>query len=120
MAFALRDEVLGVWGDPAVTGKPTGDDLRTGKPTVLLSMAVDRLTGPAAEALRKTGSASMSSQDVTVLQDAMVSAGVRDELEKLIMGHVEDACIVLLDGALHPAGAAGLVDLARALAWRTS
>ena len=32
MAFALRDEVLGVWGDPAVTGKPAGDDLRTESP----------------------------------------------------------------------------------------
>jgi geranylgeranyl diphosphate synthase, type I len=119
MAFALRDEVLGVWGDPAVTGKPAGDDLRTGKPTVLLSMAVDRLTGPAAAALRKTGSASMSPHDVTVLQDAMVTAGVRDELEKLIMRHVEDACIALLDGTLHPAGAAGLVDLTKELAWRS-
>jgi geranylgeranyl diphosphate synthase type I len=120
MAFALRDEVLGVWGDPAVTGKPAGDDLRTGKPTVLLSMAVDRLVGPAAEALRKAGSTSMSSQDVAVLQDAMVTAGVRDELEKLIMRHVENACMALLDGALHPVGAAGLVDLTKALARRTA
>jgi geranylgeranyl diphosphate synthase type I len=120
MAFALRDEVLGVWGDPAVTGKPAGDDLRTGKPTVLLSMAVDRLVGPAAEALRKAGSTSMSSQDVAVLQDAMVTAGVRDELEKLIMQYVENACMALLDGALHPVGAAGLVDLTKALAWRTA
>jgi geranylgeranyl pyrophosphate synthase len=120
MAFALRDEVLGVWGDPAVTGKPAGDDLRTGKPTVLLSMAVDRLTGAAAEALKKTGSASMNSYDVLVLQDAMVTAGVRDELEKLIMRHVEDACMVLLDGALDPVGAAGLVDLTKELAWRMS
>ena len=55
MAFALRDEVLGVWGDPAVTGKPAGDDLRTGKPTVLLSVAVERLDGAAAEALRNGG-----------------------------------------------------------------
>ena len=77
MAFALRDEVLGVWGDPAITGKPAGDDLRTGKPTVLLSVAADRLDGAAAEALRRAGSASMTSRDVAVLQDAMLTAGVR-------------------------------------------
>jgi geranylgeranyl diphosphate synthase, type I len=83
-------------------------------------MAVDRLTGPAAEALRRAGSTSMTSRDVAVLQDAMVTAGVRDELEKLIMRHVENACMALLDGALHPVGAAGLVDLTKALARRTA
>jgi geranylgeranyl pyrophosphate synthase len=120
MAFALRDEVLGVWGDPAVTGKPAGDDLRTGKPTVLLSVAVERLDGTAAEALRKAGSDSMTSRDVAVLQDAMLTTGVRNEVEKLIVRHVQDAHEALTDSALHPAGVAGLVDLTKALAWRTS
>ena len=120
MAFALRDEVLGVWGDPAVTGKPAGDDLRTGKPTVLLSVAVKRLDGAAAEALRRAGSDSMTSRDVAVLQDAILTTGVRNEVEKLIIRHVEEANVALTDGALHPAGVAGLVDLTKALAWRTS
>ena len=120
MAFALRDEVLGVWGDPVVTGKPAGDDLRSGKPTVLLSVAADRLAGAAAEALRKAGSASMTLQDVAVLQDAMLAAGVKDEVEKLIVRHVQDADMALTDGALHPVGVAGLIDLTKALAWRTS
>jgi geranylgeranyl diphosphate synthase, type I len=120
MAFALRDEVLGVWGDPAATGKPTGDDLRTGKPTVLLSLATDRLKGAAADALKKAGAVSMTSQDVAVLQEAMLTAGVKDEVEKLIIRHVEDAGIALTDGALHPVGVAGLIDLTAALAWRTS
>ncbi|GAB2921039.1 MULTISPECIES: polyprenyl synthetase family protein [unclassified Streptomyces] len=39
MAFQLRDDLLGVFGDPAVTGKPSGDDIRQGKPTYLLAMA---------------------------------------------------------------------------------
>jgi len=41
VAFQLRDDVLGVFGDPAVTGKPSGDDLRAGKRTVLLAEAVE-------------------------------------------------------------------------------
>ena len=41
VAFQLRDDVLGVFGDPAVTGKPSGDDLRSGKRTVLLAEAVE-------------------------------------------------------------------------------
>ena len=119
-AFALRDEVLGVWGDPVVTGKPAGDDLRTGKPTVLLSVATDRLAGAAAAALKRAGSAAITSQDVAVLQDAMLTTGVKDEVEKLIVRHVEDADMALTDGTLHPAGVAGLIDLTKALAWRRS
>ena len=47
-AFQLRDDLLGVFGDPNVTGKPAGDDLREGKRSVLLALASARgadLTG---------------------------------------------------------------------------
>ena len=43
IAFQLRDDQLGVFGDPAVTGKPAGDDLREGKRTVLVGTALARL-----------------------------------------------------------------------------
>src|SRR5690606_21611114 len=39
-AFQLRDDLLGIFGDPAVTGKPTGDDLREGKRTVVVARAM--------------------------------------------------------------------------------
>jgi len=39
-AFQLRDDLLGVFGDPETTGKPAGDDLREGKRTVLLAHAL--------------------------------------------------------------------------------
>ena len=39
VAFQLRDDLLGVYGDPAVTGKPAGDDLLEGKRTLLLATA---------------------------------------------------------------------------------
>ncbi|MFB8384553.1 polyprenyl synthetase family protein [Streptomyces rubiginosohelvolus] len=39
VAFQLRDDLLGVFGDPTVTGKPSGEDIREGKPTYLLAVA---------------------------------------------------------------------------------
>jgi geranylgeranyl pyrophosphate synthase len=120
VAFALRDEVLGVWGDPVATGKPVGDDLRRGKPTVLLSLAADCLNGAASRALRKAGSAAMTARDVAALQDAMSIAGVQRQMEALIARHVDEACSCLVDGDLQPAGVAGLIDLTKTLAWRTS
>lgn len=54
-AFALRDDLLGVWGDPEITGKPAGDDLLEGKPTMLLALAAERLDGDAAALLDQVG-----------------------------------------------------------------
>jgi geranylgeranyl diphosphate synthase, type I len=45
IAFQLRDDLLGVYGDPAVTGKPAGDDLLEGKRTLLLATARAALSG---------------------------------------------------------------------------
>ena len=54
-AFALRDDLLGVWGDPRLTGKPAGDDLLSGKPTVILSLADERLRGSDRTLLARVG-----------------------------------------------------------------
>ena len=52
-AFQLRDDILGVFGDPAETGKPAGDDLREGKRTVLIAIAVERSTPAQASVIRR-------------------------------------------------------------------
>lgn len=119
-AFALRDDLLGVWGDPALTGKPAGDDLRNGKATVILAVAASRLTGAAAAVLGRVGTTAARSDDVSVLQEAMIDAGVLGQIETMISNRVESAIAELDHRALVPAGVAGLRDIAAAIAWRQS
>nr|WP_269452221.1 polyprenyl synthetase family protein [Tessaracoccus coleopterorum] len=59
-AFALRDDILGVLGDPARTGKPVGDDLLSGKPTVLLALAEQRFDTYWRGRLRRIGREAVS------------------------------------------------------------
>jgi geranylgeranyl diphosphate synthase type I len=88
-AFQLRDDLLGVFGDPAVTGKPAGDDLREGKRTVLVARAL-RLAGQAGdtatiELLRsRLGDPDLSAADAALVANAIAATGAADEVEKLI------------------------------------
>ena len=119
-AFALRDDYLGVWGDPEVTGKPAGDDLLEAKATVLLSLARERLRGPDAELFDRLGTASFRRRDVAALAAAMRQAGIASEVEHLIAQAVDDAlgCLDVL--SLPEPAASGLRDAARTVAWRKS
>lgn len=119
-AFALRDEYLGVWGDPDVTGKPAGDDLMEAKATVLLSLAEDRLTGADAALIARLGTPNLAPTDVDHLASVIRDSGVADELEAMIADAVEAGLDCLKAPPLAAAGVAGLRDAASALAWRES
>jgi geranylgeranyl diphosphate synthase type I len=77
-AFQLRDDVLGVFGDPAVTGKPAGDDLREGKRTVLVARAAELASPEDREALwRDLG----TTEGVDELADLIRRTGALDAVE---------------------------------------
>jgi len=118
-AFALRDDLLGVWGDPALTGKPAGDDLQSGKPTVILSLAQRRVSGSARRVLAKVGTPELSPRDVHLLQTSLRDFGVVDAVENMINAHLDRALSALDDQVLHPEGIAGLTQMAHQIAWRT-
>ncbi|WP_168207393.1 polyprenyl synthetase family protein [Microlunatus elymi] len=88
-AFALRDDILGVWGDPAITGKPAGDDLIAGKPTVIIALASQRLAAAESRLLTRVASAERRPADVERLQWAIHDAGVRADVEEMISQHVD-------------------------------
>jgi len=84
-AFQLRDDLLGVFGDPKVTGKPAGDDLREGKRTVLMAMTHDRISGPAeAEFLKEFGNPDISESAIARLQEIISETGAAIHVEDLI------------------------------------
>lgn len=84
-AFQMRDDMLGVFGDEAQTGKPAGDDLREGKRTVLVAMArkrADRSTLSVFDEL--IGDPTLTNDQVDMLRASLISTGAVDELEELI------------------------------------
>lgn len=119
-AFALRDDVLGVIGDPAATGKPVGDDIVAGKPTVLMALADDRFSPRWRSALRRASSPRASARLVADIQGELVRSGVIAEVETMIEDAVAAAYIALDEPAIDPAAVAGLRALARRVAWRTA
>ncbi len=117
-AFALRDDYLGVWGDPDRTGKPSGDDLWEAKATVLLTLARERLTGDDATLLDRLGTDGVTRDDVERLAASMRAAGVAGAVEELIATEYAAALACLQSPSLSSAGAAGIADAARTIAWR--
>jgi len=123
-AFQLRDDLLGVYGDPAVTGKPAGDDLRTGKPTTL-AMLARRFATPAqrAELTKRPagGSAGPNHEvDVTRLARVIAETGAKSRVETLIQQRVAEGIAAIRDVRIHDDARAALIDLAVTATHRTA
>jgi len=118
-AFQLRDDLLGVFGDPATTGKPAGDDLREGKRTVLVAraMAHAHAAGDAAlaDALHAgLGDRGLDDAACRALADKIAASGAVAEIEDLIAGLSEQAFAALARAPLSEDGRAMLVALGHA------
>jgi geranylgeranyl diphosphate synthase, type I len=108
-AFQLRDDVLGVFGDPSVTGKPAGDDLRAGKQTLLTALAARDPRG--APLRRRLGEPGLDAAEVDELRDIIAGTGALAEVEQRIVEQVRIAHAALHAGAIDPAARQALVAL---------
>jgi len=112
-AFQLRDDLLGVYGDPEQTGKPAGDDLREGKRTVLVAYAIEAANHAQAEVLRaRLGDPQLDSDGVTVLRDVIAATGAVQRVEQLITTHAAEAVAAIANTAMDESARAALIDLA--------
>lgn len=111
-AFQMRDDVMGAFGDSAVTGKPVGGDLREGKPTPLMAMATEAATAAQAEVLALVGRTDLTDADVARVQQAIVDTGALAELEATIVRLTDEALSAIERAPLTEQARAELVALA--------
>jgi geranylgeranyl diphosphate synthase type I len=121
IAFQLRDDLLGVFGDPAVTGKPAGDDLREGKRTVLIALAQQQLPGTAIRLMDELlGDPELDAAQIGMLQQTLVNSGAVDALEHMIDEQVGKAHAVIDAAELAPSAQHALRELAEVVSRRSS
>lgn len=118
-AFQLRDDILGVFGDPAETGKPAGDDLREGKRTVLVAKTLERATAAQSAVVeRHLGDQALDDAGIAAVREIIASSGALTETEKMIGELTERALAALHTDLLDPESADVLRELAIAATTR--
>ncbi|WP_131741211.1 polyprenyl synthetase family protein [Actinomadura roseirufa] len=120
-AFQLRDDLLGIFGDPTVTGKSRLDDLRDGKGTTLLALARGRADPAQREVLlRLVGDPSLDEAGARAVRDVLVSTGAAAAVEDMIRERERAGLAALAEAPFTETGRAALRRIARAAVTRTS
>jgi geranylgeranyl diphosphate synthase, type I len=113
IAFQLRDDILGVFGDPAETGKPAGDDLREGKRTVLVALTLERAAPVQAEVVRRLlGDPALDPAGIADLRSVIVDTGALAACETMIDAYAAQAHTALDPASITVEARAALTDLA--------
>ncbi len=119
IAFQLRDDVLGVFGDASVPGKPSGDDLRDGKHTMLIALTRRTLAGGARRAFDELlGDRDLDEPQIQMLRNTVRETGALARVEELISENVDRALGMLEGAPLSPSARTELARLGRSVADR--
>ena len=114
-AFQFRDDLLGVFGDPGLTGKPAGGDLREGKRTLLIAYTHAQ-TSDAGRTLLDTrlGRSDLTEDEVDQLCEVITDSGAREQVETMINNQLDESLAALADAEVTDAGRTALAALAEA------
>jgi len=118
-AFQMRDDVLGAFGDTAITGKPVGDDLREGKPTPLMAIATARASTAQLKELQLVGNQDLTPAQIARVQEVIRETGALDELETVITRLTDEAIVAVQNVPFAQSVRDELITLAEYVSWRT-
>jgi geranylgeranyl diphosphate synthase type I len=105
--------MLGIFGDPSVTGKPAGDDIREGKRTVLMAMTFERADqGTRAKLSAALGRADLTVDQIEEVRDLITATGAVKVVEDLIDGLLSNALTAANSAEIAPSARELLVELA--------
>ncbi|MDG9718896.1 polyprenyl synthetase family protein [Streptomyces sp. DH24] len=120
-AFQLRDDLLGAFGDPRLTGKSAAEDLRSGKATVLMALAVRRADRTQrAHLVRMVGNPELDESDAARVRLILEQTGARDTVERMIADRYGDALDALERARFAPGVTSVLHHIATAAVRRTA
>jgi geranylgeranyl diphosphate synthase type I len=120
VAFQLRDDLLGVFGDEEFTGKPSGDDLIEGKRTVLVTLARKDLPITQRRIFDDLLGTDLDSEQVAILQRTIRESGAVDQVEDMISRNITRSMTAFRDAPLRPDAVASLTQLAERAARRNA
>lgn len=116
LAFQLRDDILGVFGDPKVTGKPAGDDLREGKRTVLVGLTLQSLPTSVARVFEELLQAKdLSVEQIEFMQQTITDCGSLAKTERMIAEYSNQAIEALANLEIAEEARVTLAKLAEAV-----
>jgi geranylgeranyl diphosphate synthase type I len=115
LAFQMRDDILGVWGDPARTGKPCGSDLARRKKSLLVLHGTER----SSELRELLAQDALSEDDIGRARSLLEEVGSRRYMEELERNHHAQALTSLAQAGLHAAAGDALKALAEELLGRS-
>jgi geranylgeranyl diphosphate synthase type I len=118
-AFQMRDDVLGAFGDTAISGKPVGDDLREGKPTPLMAIATARANAAQLKELQLVGNQDLTPEQIVRVQEVIRETGALDELETVITRLTDEAIAAVQHVPFSQSVRDELITLAEYVSWRT-
>jgi len=119
-AFQLRDDLLGVFGDPAATGKPAGDDLVEGKRTVLIALALEGSDAETAAELEAALGTNLDQAGITRARHIIETSGAAEQVEAAIDALTAQAITALMRAGIEARATEVLLSLAQAATIRSS
>lgn len=118
-AFQIRDDILGLYGDPRATGKPVGGDLRLGRHTALIEEGLRVLTGPRRAVFEGCiGKVTLSDEDLEAVREMLERTGVRKRLESQVRSHLDQAMTLIQGAPFAPHDIDVVCTLARLAVYR--